>query len=67
MPATVETNQGKRAVVVLKVGKFNADVDFNHPLAGKVLYYEVQGEGSRDASAEEIAQGYVHGAGGHQH
>jgi FKBP-type peptidyl-prolyl cis-trans isomerase SlyD len=67
MPATVETNQGKRAVVILKVGKFNADVDFNHPLAGKVLYYEVQVEGIRDASAEEIAHGHVHGAGGYQH
>ena len=67
IPATVETNQGKRAVVVLKVGKFNAEVDFNHPLAGKVLYYEVQVEGIRDASAEEIAHGHVHGVGGHQH
>ena len=67
MPATLETNQGKRAVVVLKVGKFNADVDFNHPLAGKVLYYEVQVEGIRDASAEEIAHGHVHGVGGHQY
>ncbi len=67
MPASVETNQGKRAVVILKVGKFNADVDFNHPLAGKVLYYEVQVEGIRDASTQEIAHGHVHGTGGHQH
>ena len=67
MPATVETNQGNRAVVIIKAGKFNADVDFNHPLAGKALYYEVQVEGIRDASAEEIAHGHVHGAGGHHH
>lgn len=67
MPATIETNQGKRAVVIIKVGKFNADVDFNHPLAGKVLYYEVQVEDIRDASVEEIAHGHVHGVGGHQH
>ncbi len=67
MPATVETNQGRRAVVILKAGKFNADVDFNHPLAGKVLYYEIQVEGIRDARAEEIAHGHVHGAGGHHH
>jgi FKBP-type peptidyl-prolyl cis-trans isomerase SlyD len=67
MPAVVETNQGKRSVVVVKVGKFNADVDFNHPLAGKTLYYEVQVEGIRDATTEEIAHGHVHGVGGHQH
>lgn len=67
MPATVDTNNGKRSVVILKVGKFNADVDFNHPLAGKVLYYEVQVEGVRAATAEEIAHGHVHGVGGHHH
>ena len=64
MPATVETRQGKRAVVIIKAGKFNVDVDFNHPLAGKVLYYEVRVEEIRDASAEEIAHGCVHGRGG---
>ena len=67
MPANVETNKGRRSVVIVKAGKFNADVDFNHPLAGKVLYYEVQVEGIRDATAEEIAHGHVHGPGGHQH
>ena len=67
MPAAVETNQGNRNVVIVKVGKFNVDVDFNHPLAGKVLFYEVQVESVREATAEEIAHGHVHGAGGHHH
>ena len=67
MPANVETDKGRRSVVIIKAGKFNADVDFNHPLAGKILYYEVQVEGIRDATAEEIAHGHVHGPGGHQH
>lgn len=67
MPAQVETNQGRRNVVVVKVGKFNVDVDFNHPLAGKILHYEVQVEDVRDASAEEVAHGHVHGVGGHHH
>lgn len=67
MPATVETEQGRRAVVIVKAGKFNADVDFNHPLAGKTLYYEVQVVDIRDATAEEIAHGHVHGVGGHHH
>ena len=67
MPASVESNQGRRSVVILKVGKFNADVDLNHPLAGKTLYYEVQVEAVRDATSEEIAHGHVHGIGGHHH
>ncbi|HJN95704.1 MAG: peptidylprolyl isomerase [Gammaproteobacteria bacterium] len=67
MIAGVETNQGKHSVIILKVGKFNVDVDFNHPLAGRTLYYEVEVVSVRDASEEEIAHGHVHGAGGHGH
>ena len=65
--AAVKTNKGLRTVIVIKVGKFNADVDFNHPLAGKTLYYEVEVVAIREASAEEIAHGHVHGMGGHSH
>ena len=53
--------------MVAEVSEETVKVDFNHPLAGKALYYEVQVEGIRDASAEEIAHGHVHGAGGHHH
>ena len=67
MVAAVKTDRGMRSVVVSKVGKFNADVDFNHPLAGRTLYYEIEVVGIRDASAEEIAHGHVHGPGGHHH
>lgn len=67
MPAGVQTDKGNRNVVIVKVGKFNVDVDFNHPLAGKTLYYEVEVVDIRDASEEEIAHGHVHGAGGHNH
>lgn len=63
----VRTDQGLRRVVVEKVGKFNVDVDLNHPLSGKTLVYEIEILTVRDASAEEIAHGHVHGAGGHQH
>ncbi|HEX4881447.1 MAG TPA: peptidylprolyl isomerase [Porticoccaceae bacterium] len=63
----VRTDKGLRRVVVQKVGKFNVDVDLNHPLAGKTLVYEVEVVAVRDASAEELAHGHVHGVGGHQH
>jgi len=65
--AVVQTNKGARNVLLLKVGKFNADVDFNHPYAGRTLYYEIEVVSVRDATAEEIAHGHAHGAGGHHH
>lgn len=65
--ATVETNRGRHNVIVVKAGKFNADVDFNHPLSGKTLYYEVEVVAVRDATEAEIAHGHVHGPGGHNH
>lgn len=65
--SAIKTDKGVNQVVVMKVGKFNADVDFNHPLAGRTLYYEIEVVAVRDASEEEISHGHVHGAGGHQH
>jgi FKBP-type peptidyl-prolyl cis-trans isomerase SlyD len=65
MIAAVQTKAGTKRVLLIKVGKFNADVDFNHPYAGKTLHYEVKVVGVRDGSAEEIAHGHVHGPGGH--
>ncbi|NKB34550.1 MAG: peptidylprolyl isomerase [Pseudomonadales bacterium] len=65
--ARVRSEKGWHNVIILKSGKFNADVDFNHPLAGRTLHYEIEVVAVRDASAEEIAHGHVHGPGGHQH
>ena len=65
--AQVQTNAGARQVIIKKVGKFNADVDFNHPLAGKTLEFEIEIVEVRDASSEELQHEHAHGAGGHQH
>lgn len=67
MMAIVDTNEGYRQVTVMKVGKFNADVDTNHPLAGITLTFNVQVKNVREATADEIAHGHAHGDGGHQH
>jgi FKBP-type peptidyl-prolyl cis-trans isomerase SlyD len=63
----VNTQHGPWEAVVLKVGKFNVDIDSNHPLAGKELSFEIEVVDIRDASTEELAHGHAHGAGGHHH
>ncbi len=42
-------------------------MDFNHPLAGRDLYFSGKVLDVREASEEELSHGHVHGAGGHQH
>ena len=42
-------------------------VDFNHPLAGKTLHFDVTVREVRAATREELTHGHVHGAGGHDH
>jgi len=63
----LQTNNGPVQVTVLKVGRFNVDVDGNHPLAGHSLTFDVEITDIRDASEEELEHGHVHGPGGHQH
>jgi FKBP-type peptidyl-prolyl cis-trans isomerase SlyD len=67
MAAKVNTEKGMRDVTIVKVGKFNVDVDTNHPLAGLTLTFDVSIESVRVAEAEELSHGHVHGVGGHQH
>lgn len=63
----VNTEQGPRPAIVLKVGLKTLDIDTSHPLAGKALTFAVEIIDVRDATAEEIAHRHVHGEGGHQH
>jgi len=63
----LKTNEGQVQVTVLKVGRFNVDVDANHPLAGVQLTFDVEITDIRDASEEEIQHRHIHGPGGHQH
>ena len=61
----LQTSQGPVHVTVTKVGRFNVDVDANHPMAGEVLTFDVEITGVRDATEEELSHGHVHGPGGH--
>lgn len=63
----LQGQRGGSPGTIVKVGKFNLDVDANHPLAGKDLTFDVKIVSVRDATDEEIAHGHAHGPGGHQH
>lgn len=67
MKVAVNTAHGPWEAVVLKVGKFNVDIDSNHPLAGKNLKFEIEIVDLRDATEEELQHGHAHGVGGHNH
>jgi len=67
METRLHTDQGPRPVTVVKVGGSVIDVDLNHPLAGKTLTFDLEVMEVREATAEELAHGHVHGPGGHHH
>lgn len=64
---SIQTRRGPVQATVVKVGRFNVDVDTNHPLAGQTLTFDVEVTDVRDATAEEISHGHVHGVGGVNH
>jgi FKBP-type peptidyl-prolyl cis-trans isomerase SlyD len=64
----VQTPEGPRHVTVQSVRGDYAKVDFNHPLAGKTLYFKVSVTEIREATAEELDHGHAHAKGGaHDH
>lgn len=52
---------------VLAVEPETVKMDFNHPMAGKDLFFTGEIVEVRTASADEISHGHVHGPGGHHH
>ncbi|CAN5356851.1 peptidylprolyl isomerase [soil metagenome] len=62
--------EGGRHATTVTISKLEGDqvtVDANHPLAGATLHFAIEVTAVREASAEELSHGHVHGAGGHQH
>ena len=53
--------------VITKVENDDVTVNFNHPLAGRELEFDVELLDVRDATPEEVSHGHVHGPGGHHH
>jgi FKBP-type peptidyl-prolyl cis-trans isomerase SlyD len=52
-------------LTVVEVEDDGVRVDFNHPLAGETLDFDVTVRGVRDATGEELSHGHVHD--GHEH
>ncbi|MEJ6121539.1 peptidylprolyl isomerase [Vibrio sp. 2-Bac 85] len=67
MTAVVESNQGKQEVTIVKVGRFNADCDLNHPFAGKTLTFAIEVISVRAATEDELSHGHAHAKGGCGH
>ena len=67
MVVKINTQSGPRDGTIVKVGRFNVDLDTNHPLAGETLNFQLSIVDVREATPEEIAHGHAHGVGGHHH
>lgn len=76
-PADLELSEGKRlhmrdqtgevlAAYVAEVRPDGVLLDFNHPLAGETLHFDVTVATLRPATSEELEHGHAHGA-GHGH
>lgn len=62
-----ESDQGPVPVEITEVGDDYVVVDGNHMLAGQNLNFSVEVVAIREATAEELAHGHVHGAHDHHH
>jgi FKBP-type peptidyl-prolyl cis-trans isomerase SlyD len=67
MQLRAQSDDGARTVTVTRVAGDMVTLDGNHPLAGKNLNFDVEVAAVREATAEELAHGHVHGPGGHHH
>ena len=67
MVVQLNTSEGRMPVTVTKAGRHSADIDTNHPLAGKTLTFDIEVVDVRTATAEEISHRHAHGPGGHHH
>ena len=62
-----DNDGNKMQGLVLEVGEATIKMDFNHPLAGRDLFFDGLIHDVREATAEEMDHGHVHGEHGHQH
>ncbi|MBT1452326.1 peptidylprolyl isomerase [Glaciecola sp. XM2] len=61
------TDEGEQSVTIIDKDDEHVTVDGNHPLSGLTLVFDVSVEDIREATAEELEHGHVHGPGGCGH
>jgi FKBP-type peptidyl-prolyl cis-trans isomerase SlyD len=59
-------NEDIYQAIIVEVGADSVKLDFNHPLAGNALHFDVKVVDIRPASAEELSHGHAHTP-GHEH
>ncbi|HEX9118530.1 MAG TPA: peptidylprolyl isomerase [Anaerolineae bacterium] len=68
LPLGIRDDQGQvYQAYVAEVRTESVLLDFNHPLAGQTLFFDIKIAGLRPATAEEQAHGHVHGEGHTDH
>lgn len=68
MMLQLEDDEGGTMVAhVISVDDEHIQLDGNHPMAGKDLFFDIEIVDVRDATQEEVSHGHVHGPGGHHH
>ena len=67
MTLVAEIEGDHSAFSVTEIGDEHVTGDFNHPLAGETLHFNVEVVDVRDASPDELEHGHVHGPHGHDH
>ena len=67
MQFQADVSEGPGIVTIIDIEGDDVTIDGNHPLAGMALTFDVEVIEVREASAEEIDHGHIHGAGGHHH
>ena len=59
-----DTPDGPITFIVISIDGDEVVLDANHPLAGKTLTFDIEVLEVREATADELAHGHVHGPGG---
>lgn len=63
MQFQAQMGDGVQIVTVREVTEDTVTIDANHDLAGKTLHFEASVKEIRDASADELEHGHIHGPG----
>ncbi|MCX7028096.1 MAG: peptidylprolyl isomerase [Spirochaetes bacterium] len=61
MQFEAQSEEGSQIVTVMKIAGDEVTIDANHPLAGETLHFQVSVVDVREATAEELEHGHVHG------